>query len=145
MKKTIQFLMLAFIISGSAWAQKTSSAQIVELNAQSFKQKVWNYDTNKSFVRVGNLPIILDFYATWCRPCKMLEPHLVAIQKKYTGKLIIYRIDVDKQPELAQRFNIEAMPTVVFMNKSNFKPELGYKDFDEVEKLVKTYFFSGKK
>lgn len=145
MKRTIQFLLLVFIITSSASAQKSSNVQITELNTQSFKQKVWNYDKSKSYERVGNLPIILDFYATWCRPCKMLEPHLVAIQKKYTGKLIIYRIDVDKQPELAQRFNIDAMPTVIFMNKTNYKSELGYKEFDEIEKLVKTYFFSGKK
>ena len=67
----------------------------------------------------------------------MLAPHLQAIQDKYKGKLIIYRIDVDKDPVLAQRFSVQAMPTVVFIgNKTNYKTELGYQEFDALEKLV---------
>ena len=141
MKKTLKFLLIALVISSSAIAQ-TKNVQIIELNSQSFKQKVWNFGKSKSFNRVGNLPIILDFYATWCRPCKMLAPHLQTIQNKYNGKLIVYRIDVDQQPELARLFNIEAMPTIVFMgSKTNYKSELGYKDYDEFEQIVKTIFF----
>ena len=107
------------------------------MNLQSFKQKVWNFDKDKTFNRLGNLPIILDFHATWCGPCKMLAPHLQAIQNKYKGKLVIYRIDVDKEPLLAQRFSIQAMPTMVFMGgKKSFKSELGYQEYDALEKLV---------
>lgn len=145
MKRTIQLLLLTVIISTTAFAQKPKNVQIIELNVKTFKEKVWNYDKNKSFVRVGKLPVILDFYATWCRPCKMLAPNLDAIQQKYQGKLVIYRIDVDQQPELSQKFGIEAMPTVIFMNKTSFHSELGYKDYNEVERLVKQYFFGGKK
>lgn len=141
MKKTLKFLLISLVISSAAIAQ-TKNVQIIELNSQSFKQKVWNFDKSKTFNRVGNLPIILDFYATWCRPCKMLAPHLQTIQNKYNGKLIVYRIDVDQQPELARLFNIEAMPTIVFMgSKTNYKSELGYKDYDEFEQIVKTIFF----
>ena len=141
MKKTLKFLLFALVISSAAIAQ-TKNVQIIELNSQTFKQKVWNFDKSKTFNRVGNLPIILDFYATWCRPCKMLAPHLQTIQNKYNGKLIVYRIDVDQQPELARLFNIEAMPTIVFMgSKTNYKSELGYKDYDEFEQIVKTIFF----
>jgi thioredoxin len=131
------------IVSSAAIAQKTNNVQIIELNAQTFKQKVWNFDKDKSFKRVGNLPIILDFHATWCGPCKMLAPHLQAIQNKYNGKLIVYKIDVDQEPALAQRFNVQAMPTIVFMaTKEKYKSELGYRDYNEFEKLVQTYFFS---
>jgi len=142
MKKTIQLLLLVFIISGTTLAQKNQNVKIIELTAQTFKQKVWNYDLNKEFKRVGNIPIILDFHATWCGPCKMLAPHLQAIQNKYAGKLIVYKIDVDKEPELAQRFNVDAMPTIIFIaEKSKYKSELGYKEYSEFEKLVKSYFF----
>lgn len=145
MKKNLQLVMFCLIVSASAMAQNSANVAILDLNKQSFKQKVWNFDTEKKFKRVGELPIILDFHATWCRPCKMLAPHLQAIQNKYKGKLIIYRIDVDQEPELAQRFNVQAMPTVVFINsKTSFKTELGYKEYAEVEKLVKTYFFTKK-
>lgn len=142
MKRTIQLLMLCFIISASALAQKTTDVKIVELDLNGFKQKVWNFDKDKSFNRIGKLPIILDFHATWCRPCKMLAPHLQAIQNKYKGKLIVYKIDVDQQPELAKLFKIEAMPTIVFVDKQNsYKSELGYKDYDEFESIVKANFF----
>jgi thioredoxin len=124
-------------------AQKSINVEIVELNKQSFKQKVWNYDQNKSFKRIGNLPIILDFHATWCRPCKMLAPHLQTIQNEYKGKLIVYKIDVDQEPELAQLFNVQAMPTIIFMaTKDTYKSELGYKELEEYKGLVKKYFFT---
>lgn len=143
MRKTLRMLLLCIIVSSAAIAQKTNNVQIIELNAQTFKQKVWNFDKDKSFKRVGNLPIILDFHATWCGPCKMLAPHLQAIQNKYNGKLIVYKIDVDQEPALAQRFNVQAMPTIVFMaTKEKYKSELGYRDYNEFEKLVQTYFFS---
>lgn len=141
MKKILQMLLLCIVVSSAALAQKTTPVEIIELNAKSFKEKVWNYDNEKIFKRIGNLPIILDFHATWCGPCKMLAPHLQAVQNKYKGKLIVYKIDVDKDPELAQRFNVQAMPTIVFMEtKDRYKSELGYRDYEEFEKLVKAHF-----
>ena len=137
MKRTFQIIMLCFIVSTAAMSQNATKVEILDLNLQSFKQKVWNFDKDKTFNRLGNLPIILDFHATWCGPCKMLAPHLQAIQNKYKGKLVIYRIDVDKEPLLAQRFNIQAMPTMVFMGgKTSFKSELGYQEYDALEKMV---------
>ena len=137
MKRTFQIIMLCFIVSTAAMSQNATKVEILDLNLQSFKQKVWNFDKDKTFNRLGNLPVILDFHATWCGPCKMLAPHLQAIQNKYKGKLVIYRIDVDREPLLAQRFNIQAMPTIVFMgSKKSFKSELGYQDYDALEKLV---------
>jgi thioredoxin len=142
MKKIFQLFMLSLFVSSSVMAQQATNVQITELNTQNFKQKVWNFDKDKSFNRIGNLPIILDFHATWCRPCKMLAPHLQAIQNKYNGKLIVYKIDVDKEPELARLFNVEAMPTIIFIgNKTSYKSELGYREYAEFETLVKTYFF----
>lgn len=141
MKKILQILLLCIVVSSTAMAQTAKNVEIVELNAKSFKEKVWNFDKDKTFKRIGNLPIILDFHATWCGPCKMLAPHLQAIQNKYKGKLVIYKIDVDRDPELAQRFNVQAMPTIVFMEtKEKYKSELGYRDYDEFEKLVKAHF-----
>ncbi|MCE5332408.1 MAG: thioredoxin family protein [Bacteroidales bacterium] len=143
MKKTIQLLMISLFLSAGLLAQTTENVKIIELNTASFKQKVWNFDKNKTFTRVGNIPVILDFHAVWCRPCKMLAPHLQAIQNKYNGKLIVYKIDVDEEPELARRFKVEAMPTIVFIDsKTNYKSELGYRDYDEFEALVKQHFFS---
>ena len=143
MKKTIQLLLFCFIASYVAVAQKPAKVEIVELNLKSFKQKVWNFDTDKTFKRVGKTPIILDFYATWCKPCKMLAPNLHAIQEKYNGKLIIYEIDIDKEPELAQRFNVSAIPNLIFIgNTTSYKTELGYQEYEALEKMVTKYFFT---
>jgi len=143
MKKTFQLLLIALIISVGASAQNTENVKIVELNSALFKQKVWNFAKNKSFTRVGDQPIILDFHAVWCPPCKRLAPHLQAIQNKYKDKLVVYKIDVDQEPEIARLFKIEAMPTIVFVNsKTNFVSEVGYRDYNEFEALVQKHFFA---
>lgn len=141
MKKIFQLAIFCLIVGTSAIAQSSSNVKIEDLDVNGFKQKVWNYDQNKTFTRIGNLPIIIDFHATWCRPCKMLAPHLQALQNKYIGKLVVYKVDVDQQPELARLFKIEAMPTVVFMgSKNKYTSELGYKDYNEYEQIVRTNF-----
>jgi thioredoxin len=146
MKKTAYLLLFSILLAFSATAQSTGNVKIEELTTKTFKEKVWNFENGTAFKRIGKLPIILDFHATWCRPCKMLAPHLQAIQNKYKGKLIVYKIDVDQEPELAKKFKVEAMPTIIFINDvKSYKSELGYKDYEEFEKLVKTYFFKAKK
>lgn len=143
MKKVTFMLFFSLLFSISMLAQNTVNVKIEELNTKLFKQKVWDFDKNAAFKREGKLPIILDFHATWCRPCKMLAPHLQAIQNKYNGKLIVYKIDVDQEPELARKFKVEAMPTIIFINTpKTYKSELGYRDYDAFELLVKQYFFS---
>lgn len=140
--KRIFNLLLVFVVSLTMNAQVAKDVKIQDLTTQTFKQKVWNFDKDKSFKRVGSLPIILDFHATWCRPCKMLAPHLQALQNKYKGKLIVYKIDVDQEPELAKLFKVKAMPTVVFVgSKSSYTSELGYKEYAEYEMIVKKTFF----
>ncbi|MDP4239621.1 MAG: thioredoxin domain-containing protein [Bacteroidota bacterium] len=142
MKRILQIILLCFMVATTALAQNEAKTEIIELNSQSFKQKVWNFEKEKTFNRVGNLPIILDFHATWCGPCKLLSPKLQSIQNKYKGKLIVYKIDVDKSPDLAQRFNVQAMPTMVFIgNKTSFKTELGNQEYDALEKMVNKYLF----
>lgn len=142
------YLYLTFIaatLSLHSIAQNKKN-EVAELNLQAFKQNVWNFDKDKTFSKTNNLPIILDFYATWCRPCKLITPHLNAIQEKYKGKLIIYRIDVDKEPEIAQKFRIQAMPTIVFIgNPTKYNKELGYREFAELDQLVQKYIFNLKK
>lgn len=139
MIKPFSLLLIGLAISIHSFAQ---NQKIVDLNSNTFKSLVWDFDKNKKFTSKSKLPVILDFHAVWCRPCRMLAPHLQAIQNKYKGKLIVYKIDVDKEPALARLFKVEAMPTIVFIDsKTTYKTELGYKDLAEFEALVKKYFF----
>lgn len=118
-----------------------------QITTQQFKAKVWDYRTDsKGIVLKSNLPVILDFYATWCRPCKMLAPELIQIQKLYKGKVLVYKIDIDQEPELAQVFGVQSVPTVYLIKKDgNYDGFLGYRTADEIKQVVDSFFFKNKK
>ncbi len=90
----------------------------IHLTTQEFKEKVYNYDANpNSFKYEGNLPAIVDFYATWCGPCKALGPVIDDLAKEYEGKILIYKVDVDQNEELSRAFGIRSIPTLLFIPK----------------------------
>jgi len=93
------------------------------LKKDDFLEKVFNYEQNKEWKYEGELPCIIDFYADWCGPCKMVEPVLQEIADEYEGKLNIYRIDTDAQQELAAAFGIQSIPSILFV-PLNDKPQM---------------------
>jgi thioredoxin 1 len=99
---------------GKTNTTSTSGNVIVLTNAE-FKQKVFNYEVNKQWKFEGNLPVIIDFYADWCGPCKQLSPRIEEIAKEYAGKVIVYKVDTDKERELAQTLGIQSLPTLLFI------------------------------
>ena len=71
------------------------------INTKDFANKVWDYrKDSKSIVLKSKLPIVLDFYADWCRPCKMVAPELTQLQKDYKGKILVYKINIDQEKDL---------------------------------------------
>jgi len=103
---------------------KESGSGLVEsLTKDSFLQKVFNYEQNKEWKFEGNLPCIIDFYADWCAPCKMIEPILQELAQEYQGKLNIYRVDTQAQQELAAAFGIQSIPSMLFV-PLNDKPQM---------------------
>ena len=93
------------------------------LTKDSFLQKVFNYEQNKEWKFEGELPCIIDFYADWCGPCKMVEPVLQELAQKYRGKLNIYRVNTEDQQELAAAFGIQSIPSILFV-PLNDKPQM---------------------
>ena len=85
------------------------------LTNETFKQKVFNYEMNKEWKYEGQLPCIIDFYADWCGPCKMVAPALEQLSEEYDGKLDIYKVDTDKEQELSAVFGIQSIPTFLFI------------------------------
>lgn len=84
------------------------------LTLETFKEKVFDYENNQEWNYKGSKPAILDFYASWCNPCKMLSPILEDLQKE-NPNIIIYKINTEEQPQLSALFNIRNIPALLFV------------------------------
>ncbi len=85
------------------------------LTKETFKEKVFNYEVNKEWKFEGNNPCIIDFYADWCAPCRMVAPVLEELSKEYTGKVDIFKVNTDVEQELASIFGIQSIPSILFI------------------------------
>ncbi len=87
------------------------------LTLETFKEKIFNWEESKDWQYKGELPCIIDFYADWCGPCKMVAPVLEDLSKEYDGKVNFYKVDTEDQQELAGLFGISSIPTFLFCPK----------------------------
>lgn len=117
----------------------------MELTKAEFLKKVYNYETQKEWKYQGDKPCILDFYATWCVPCRMLSPHLDALAKEYKGKIYVYKINVDKERDLAAAFGASSIPLIIFV-PMNGQPQAnrGYLPKDDLENAINTVLLKKK-
>lgn len=98
--------------------------KVVVLNKADFLSKVYNYEKNQTqWVYEGNKPAIIDFYADWCGPCRKVSPILKELAEQYKNDIIVYKINVDNEKELAAAFGIQSIPTLLFIPTSG-KPQL---------------------
>lgn len=93
------------------------------LTKKTFIEKVFNYETEKDWNYTGNLPCIIDFYADWCAPCKMVAPILEELSKEYEDKIHIYKVDTEAEQELASVFGIRSIPSILFV-PMNGQPQM---------------------
>lgn len=114
------FLLIVILLGVVSCTSKPQSAEIktktILLTQKDFLKKVINYEKDTlHWNYLGNKPAIIDFYASWCGPCKAIAPTLEELAEEYDGKVYIYKIDVDKEPKLAAIFGIESIPTLLFI------------------------------
>ena len=101
--------------------------RVIKLDGKNFKEETTN----------TQLPILIDFYATWCGPCKMLSPIVDEIAFEYSNKCKVCSVDVDGCPDIAANFNIQYMPTLVVLLDGKVKEtSVGYKTKADIIKLL---------
>ncbi|MBP5317793.1 MAG: thioredoxin fold domain-containing protein [Paludibacteraceae bacterium] len=133
MKKYL-ILGACLLMSACAFGQKL-------VNTAEFKEIIWDFEANpNTVVMKSDIPVILDFYADWCKPCKMLTPELKALLKEYDGRLVVYKINVDEDRELAKLFRIQYLPTLYFIAKDGKTTFVqGFRTKDELRQIVESF------
>ncbi len=108
------------------------------LTMDTFKEKVFNFEDNKEWKFEGEKPCLIDFYADWCGPCKMVAPVLEELSEEYDGKLDIYKVNTEDQKELSAIFGIQSIPSLLFVPKEG-QPQMamGALPKDTLEKAFK--------
>jgi thioredoxin len=108
------------------------------LTKESFQEKIFDFENSKDWNYEGELPSIIDFYADWCGPCKMVAPILEELSEEYEGKVNIFKVDTEKEQELAAMFGIQSIPSILFIPKDE-KPQMaaGALPKDSLKKAIK--------
>lgn len=101
--------------------KKTQQTAVTELNSEGFNTKVYNL-TQPELKYLGDKPAIVDFTASWCGPCQRIAPILEELAKEYEGRIVIYKVDIDKERGLAQAFNVSSVPSVLFIPGGDADP-----------------------
>lgn len=88
---------------------------VVNMTKEMFLEKVFDFTKDKEWEFKGDKPIVIDLYATWCGPCRAIAPIIEELAEDYKGKVNFYKVDVDKQKEIAGFFNVSSIPYLVFI------------------------------
>lgn len=100
-----------------------ASGEVIQMTKEMFVNRIFDYEKSEEWKYKGDLPAIIDLYADWCGPCRMTAPIMKELAKEYAGKVIIYKVNVDKEKELAALFNATSIPLFVFI-PTNGMPQL---------------------
>lgn len=102
-----------------------------------FLKDVFDYENKKEWEFQGELPCVIDFYADWCGPCKMIAPVIEDLSKEYAGKVNFYKVNTESEMELSGVFGIQSIPSLLFVPKSG-KPQMsaGALPKDALKKVI---------
>lgn len=128
---------------GKTGSDKNPAGSVITLTNEIFKEIIFDYDVNKEWKYKGDKPAIIDFYASWCGPCRMMSPIVEDIAKEYSGKINVYKVNVDTERELAANMGIQSLPTLLFI-PLNGQPQatMGYMPKESLVNVVTEVLFS---
>lgn len=113
------------------------------LTKQTFLEKIFNYEENKEWKFEGDLPAVIDFWAPWCGPCRMVGPIVEELSEEYKGKVNFYKVNTDEEQDVAGAFGIRSIPSLLFVPKEGQPkmavgalPKESFKETIEKELLV---------
>lgn len=119
MKLRLVIIMMAMFFSSTetiALNKGDETMTTINLTKEEFIKKVMDYRTNPSeWNYIGDKPAIIDFYASWCGPCRMLAPIMDELAKEYAGQIYVYKVNTETETELAQLFGIRSIPSILFI------------------------------
>ena len=120
--------------------QVVDSSKVIEIDTKYFIDDIAKIDGD-SLTYIGDKPAIVDFYASWCGPCKMLSPIMEKLSKKYEDKVNFYKIDVDESSDLANTLKIKGIPTLIFFKDSLSTSIIieGFMSETELEHYISSY------
>lgn len=110
MKKIIMFMLLVAPVM--VWGQ-----EVIQMDRAMFIDKVCDYTQSQEWAYKGDKPAIIDLYADWCGPCRRMAPVMKELAKEYAGRIAIYKVNVDKEQELAALFGATSIPLFVLIPK----------------------------
>ena len=121
--------------------KQTNTMKTIALTKADFLTKVANYETNPTeWKYLGDKPALVDFYASWCGPCRMVAPILEELAGEYESKIVVYKVNTEKEPDLAAAFGIRSIPSILFIPMSG-KPQMlqGAMPKDAFKKAIEEY------
>jgi thioredoxin len=109
------------------------------LNKETFRDKVFNFEKNKEWKYEGTLPALVDFWAPWCGPCRLVGPVIDELSKDYAGKVNFYKVNTEEEQELAGMFGIQSIPSLLFIPVSGEpKMALGALPKKELKRIIES-------
>ena len=139
MKRLFTILILSVCCLSLLQAQTPKEKdQVIQMDKQMFLNKVFDYTTGATeWSYKGEKPAVIDFYATWCGPCRALAPHIERLANEMDGRIKVLKVDVDKNESLAAAAAIRTIPTLFFIDlKGNIERHIGSLSYGELQKRV---------
>ena len=142
MKKAILIALVIIATAMTANAQeKKNETKVKHLTYNEFLKKIWDFERSpNTFEYNGKLPAVIDFYADWCGPCRRVAPIMEKMAEDYEGKLLVFKVNVSEEKELAAAFQVRSIPMVLFIPvKGNPMKQVGALPESEYRETVKEF------